>query len=95
MERPPHRLPRLLDVLRLAPSEEWSEVAHEERVHGAAAGAHGIRVAHPLRTLGVAHPHGYQLEGADGAVRAIRQRDGQRDAVVIGLNLVNQHRRAS
>ena len=54
-----------------------------------AARAHRVGVADALGAVGVAHARGDELEVADRPVRAVGQRHGQRDAVVIGLDLTD------
>jgi hypothetical protein len=94
VQRPPHRLPDLLDAVGVAAGEQRRQVASDQRVHGGAAGAHGVRVPDALAAVGVAHADGDQLEAADGAVRAVGQRHRQRDTIVIGFQITDRHRRA-
>jgi len=93
VERPPHRLPVALDEVGVASDQERRQVAGHEGVDGGAPGAHRVRVARALGALGVAHARGDQLEALDGPVRAVRQRDRQRDRVMVGDDLADQHRR--
>ena len=89
VERPPHRLPEGLDALGVAAGQQRRQVTHQQRVDRGAAGADRVGVAHALGSVGIAHARGDQIEGADRPVRAVGQRDGQRDAVVVGLEVCN------
>jgi len=91
VERPPHRLPQLLDALRLAAAQTRREIARDQRVHGRAAAADRVRVPDALGALRVAHASGDELEALDGAVGAVRKRRRQRNDVVVRANLADEH----
>jgi hypothetical protein len=89
VQRPPHRLPQRLDALGVAPDQQGREVPGQERVDGEAARAHRVGVADALAAVGITHARGDELEIPDRPVRAVGQRNGQRDAVVVGLEVAD------
>jgi hypothetical protein len=91
VERPPHRLPDVLDALGLVPGEQRRQLPRQQRQDRGATGAHGVGIAGALGAVGVADAGGDQLETADGAVRAVRERQRERDPIVIGPQLADQH----
>ena len=91
VQRPPHGLPDLLDTLGVASHEQRCEIARDQRVHRGAARADRIRVAHALGAVVVVEPNGDELEAADGAVRAVGERGGQRDQIVVGPHVADAH----
>jgi len=91
VERPPHGLPQAFDALGVAPYQNRRQVARDQRVYGGSTCADGVGVACALRAFVVAHAHSDQLEAPDGPVRAVGERHWQRDAVVIGADLLDQH----
>jgi hypothetical protein len=91
VQRPPHELPERLDVLGLAAGEPRGQIARQQRPYRGAAGAHRVGVAHALGAVGVAHARGDQLEALDDPVGRVGERDRQRDAIVIGLEVSDLH----
>ena len=71
------------------PASSGARSRGQERVDREAARADRVRVADALGPVAVAHARGDQLEVADRPVGAVGERDGQRDAVVIGLDLLD------
>jgi hypothetical protein len=93
VERPPHGLPQALDTVGVAPDQNRRQIARDQHVHGGAARSDRVGVTRALGALVVEDANGDQLEAPDRPVRAVGERDRQRNAVVVGVHLADQHRR--
>ena len=63
-------------MVGLLAGHDLGELAPQHRVDGAAVAADREGVADALGAVGVAHPHGVELEGAHLAVRRVGQHLG-------------------
>ena len=72
VQRPPALVPAPRDVVRLATAQQLGDLDAQRGVDRGAVAPDGEGVAEALRAVGVADPDRVQLEGADVAVRAVR-----------------------
>ena len=85
VQAPPDVMPDGFGVVGLASLDQCGDFAPENVGDGAAIAADGVGIAHAFGAIGIAHATAHELERCDFSMRAVGERDGERDPVESGL----------
>ena len=86
MQPPPDMMPDRLDVVGLAALDQLGDLAPQDVGDRAAVAADRVGVADAFGAIGIADAAGDELERRDLAMRAVGERDRQRDPIEPGLD---------